>query len=69
MTIDNAWLTYSDDWTGSLEPGKVADMVVLDLADLWELEREPDRILEMGDRVLLTLVDGRPAFQRAGFAY
>lgn len=69
MTIDNAWLTYSDDWTGSLEPGKVADMVVLDLADLWELEREPDRILEMGDRVLLTLVDGNPAFQRAGFAY
>ena len=26
MTIDNAYLTYSDDWTGSLEPGKVADI-------------------------------------------
>lgn len=69
MTIDNAYLTYSDDWTGSLEPGKVADLVVLDLEDLWELEREPDRILEMGDRVLLTLVDGNPAFQRAGFGF
>ncbi len=69
MTIDNAYLTYSDDWTGSLEPGKVADLVVLDLEDLWELEREPDRILEMGDRVLLTLVDGNPAFQRGGFAF
>ena len=44
-------------------------MVVLDLEDLWELEREPERILEMGDRVLLTLVDGNPAFRRAGFAF
>jgi hypothetical protein len=69
MTIDNAYLTYSDDWTGSLEPGKVADLVVLDLEDLWELEREPDRILEMGDRVLLTLVDGNAAFRRGGFAF
>ena len=69
MTIDNAYLTYSDDWTGSLEPGKVADMVVLDLQDFRELERNPDRILEMGDRVLLTLVDGSPAFQREGFDF
>ena len=69
MTIDNAYLTYSDDWTGSLEPGKVADMVVLDLRDFRELEREPDRLLEMGDRVLLTLVDGSPAFQRDGFEF
>ncbi len=69
MTLDNAYLTYSDEWTGSLEPGKVVDLVVLDLRDLRELEREPDRILEMGDRVLLTLVDGTPAFRRAGFAF
>ena len=69
MTIDNAYLTYSDDWTGSLEPGKVADMVVLDLRDFRELEREPDRILEMGDRVLLTLVDGRPTHRREGFEF
>ena len=66
MTIDNAYLTYSDDWTGSLEPGKVADMVVLDLQDFRELERNPDRLLEMGDRVLLTLVDGNPAFPERG---
>ena len=42
-------------------------MVVLDLQDFRELERNPDRLLEMGDRVLLTLVDGNPAFQREGF--
>jgi predicted amidohydrolase YtcJ len=69
MTLNNAYLTYSDDWTGSLEPGKVADLVVLDLLDLWELESEPEQILGMADRVLLTLVDGRPAFQRAGFRF
>jgi hypothetical protein len=47
----------------------VADLVVLDLGDVWELEREPDGILGMADRVLLTLVDGNPAFRRAGFEF
>jgi predicted amidohydrolase YtcJ len=69
MTINNAYLTYSDDWTGSLEPGKVADLVVLDLTDLRELERNPEQILGMKDRIMLTLVDGRPAFQREGFPF
>jgi len=69
MTINNAYLTYTDDWNGSLEPGKVADLIVLDLQDFRELERNPERILEMGDRLLLTLVDGKPAFQREGFRF
>jgi predicted amidohydrolase YtcJ len=69
MTINNAYLTYSDDWLGSLEPGKVADLVVLDLADLAELERDPELILGMADRILLTLVDGKPSFQREGFPF
>jgi hypothetical protein len=69
MTINNAYLTYSDAWTGSLETGKVADMVVLDLTDLDTLERDPEQILGMADRVLLTLVDGKPAFQREGFPF
>jgi predicted amidohydrolase YtcJ len=69
MTINNAFLTYSDDWTGSLEPGKVADLVVLDLSDLRDLERDPELILGMRDRVLLTLVDGRPSYQRSGFQF
>jgi predicted amidohydrolase YtcJ len=69
MTINNAYLTYSDDWLGSLEPGKVADLVVLDLTDIRELERDPEQILGMADLVLLTLVDGRPAYQREGFQF
>jgi hypothetical protein len=44
-------------------------MVVLDLTDIRELERDPEQILGMRDRILLTLVDGRPAFQRQGFQY
>ena len=69
MTINNAYLTYSDEWNGSLEPGKVADLVVLDLQDIRELERNPERILDMEESILLTLVDGRPAFQAAGFRF
>ena len=69
MTINNAYLTYSDDWNGSLEPGKGADLVVLDIEDFWELERDPEQILGMADQILLTLVDGKPAFQREGFAF
>ena len=69
MTINNAYLTYSDDWNGSLEPGKVADLVVLDIEDFWELERDPEQILGMADRILLTLVDGKPAFQREGYTF
>ena len=44
----------------------MADLVVLELEDFCELERNPEEILEMGGRVLLTLVDGRLAFQREG---
>ena len=69
MTINNAYLTYSDEWNGSLEPGKVADLVVLDLQDIRELERNPERILDLEESILLTLVDGRPAFQAAGFRF
>jgi hypothetical protein len=47
----------------------VADLVVLDLTDIRDLERDPEQILGMRDRILLTLVDGRPAFQREGFPF
>jgi predicted amidohydrolase YtcJ len=65
-TIHGAHLTYEEDFKGSLEPGKAADLVVLDLEDIRELERSPDRLLEMDRRVLLTLVDGEKRFDRDG---
>ncbi|MFD0150090.1 amidohydrolase [Streptomyces sp. NPDC055721] len=53
-TIDAAWQDFADDWKGSLEPGKVADLCVLD-GDL--LTADPHGIPEMP--VLLTVMDGR----------
>ncbi|WP_411142484.1 amidohydrolase [Streptomyces sp. x-80] len=53
-TIDAAWQDFADDWKGSLEPGKVADLCVLD-GDL--LTADPHDIPEMP--VVLTVVDGR----------
>jgi predicted amidohydrolase YtcJ len=53
FTMGSAWACHRDTTTGSIEIGKLADLVVLDR----DLARErPDRI---GDaRVLLTLVEG-----------
>ena len=52
-TTGGAWANHLDDVTGSIEVGKLADLVVLDR----DLAREqPDRL---GDtRVLLTLIEG-----------
>ncbi|SFY48052.1 amidohydrolase [Streptomyces sp. F-1] len=53
-TIDAAWQDFADDWKGSLEPGKVADLCVLD-GDL--LAADPHDI--PGMPVVLTVLDGR----------
>ncbi|MFG3119014.1 amidohydrolase [Streptomyces sp. NPDC048197] len=53
-TIDAAWQDFADDWKGSLEPGKVADLCVLD-GDL--LTTDPHDIPEMP--VVLTVMDGQ----------
>ncbi|MEU1286953.1 amidohydrolase [Kitasatospora sp. NPDC005856] len=53
-TIDAAWQDFADDWKGSLEPGKAADLCVLD-GDL--LAADPRDIPTMP--VVLTVMDGR----------
>ncbi|MFF5406316.1 amidohydrolase [Streptomyces misionensis] len=53
-TIDAAWQDFADGWKGSLEPGKVADLCVLD-GDL--LTADPHDI--PGMPVVLTVLDGR----------
>lgn len=63
-TINGAYLTYDDDVRGSLEPGKLADLVVID-ADLLSVPAE--ELLGMGDRVMLTMVGGNVEFRRDGF--
>ncbi|MFE0102899.1 amidohydrolase [Streptomyces sp. NPDC059009] len=53
-TIDAAWQDFADDWKGSLEPGKAADLCVLD-GDL--LTADPHDIPRMP--VVLTVMDGK----------
>ena len=67
MTKGGSYLTYEDTWKGTLEVGKVADLVILDIDDIRELERNPDLVMEMEDRVLATIVDGRVVFRKDGF--
>ena len=57
MTINPAFASFSESRLGSLEPGKIADYVVLS-QDIMEVPE--DKILET--RVLATVLDGRPAF-------
>jgi predicted amidohydrolase YtcJ len=66
FTWNGAYLTYEEDFKGSLEVGKIADLVVLDLPDIRELERNPDLLFEMDERVLLTIVGGEMRFQKKG---
>ncbi|MBI4519737.1 MAG: amidohydrolase [Gemmatimonadetes bacterium] len=61
FTLNGAYLTYDEDVRGSLEPGKLADLVVVD-ANL--LEGAPAEILEMASRVLVTMVGGEIVYRR-----
>ncbi|MEU2544086.1 amidohydrolase [Streptomyces roseolus] len=57
-TIDAAWQDFADDWKGSLEPGKVADLCVVG-GDL--LAVDPHAIPELP--VVLTVLDGRIVYE------
>ncbi|TPQ17181.1 amidohydrolase [Streptomyces sporangiiformans] len=58
-TANAAWQDFADDWKGTIEPGKVADLCVLDrpLLDL-----DPHDITQV--EVDLTVFDGRVVFER-----
>ncbi|HZD18890.1 MAG TPA: amidohydrolase family protein, partial [Actinomycetota bacterium] len=60
FTIGSAYVNHLDGETGSIEPGKLADLVVVD-RNLFEHPAE--EIAEA--RVLLTLVEGEPVFEDA----
>ena len=59
-TLGGAWANHADDVTGSIEIGKLADLVVLDR----DIEREPADQLGAANAVL-TLVEGVPVFEAA----
>jgi hypothetical protein len=63
-TVNGAWLCHDEKVRGSLEPGKAADLIVLD-RDLFAVPSS-----EIGRaRVLLTLLDGRAVFRDPSFAF
>lgn len=64
LTINGAYATFDEDKRGSIEVGKIADLVVLDLQDIFELERNPELCFEMKDRVVMTMVDGETVFEQ-----
>ena len=61
-TINNAFLTFEEQIKGSIEPGKVADLVVLP-EDI--MTCPPKSIESM--RVLMTIVGGKIVYQQDGF--
>jgi predicted amidohydrolase YtcJ len=65
-TINGAYLTYEEEFKGSLEVGRVADLVVLDLPDIRMVEENPRLLFEMRDRVLMTMSDGVVRYRREG---
>jgi len=63
FTRGSAFVNFLDDVTGSIEPGKLADLVLLD-RDLFDRGTGP-----IGDaRVLLTMIEGDTVFAERGFA-
>lgn len=61
-TTNGAWLSHDEKTRGSLEPGKAADLIVLD-RDLYKV---PAREIARA-KVLLTLLEGRPVFRDPSF--
>jgi len=68
-TINGAYLTYEENFKGSLDVGKTADLVVLDLTDITMLEENPELCFEMKDRILLTMSDGIVRFRKDSFKF
>lgn len=61
MTINNAYITHEEDIKGSIEPGKLADLVVLSDDILTVAESD---IRELSP--LVTLLSGKVVYQRPG---
>jgi predicted amidohydrolase YtcJ len=57
-TINNAWMSFEDNVKGSLEPGKLADLIMVD-TDIMKCPVDDVR----NAKVLFTMVDGKVVWQ------
>ena len=62
QTINNAYTTFEEKTKGSIEPGKFADLVVLEQ----DIMTVPEKSIE-SMKVLATMVGGKIVYQRQGF--
>jgi len=62
QTINNAYTTFEEKTKGSIEPGKFADLVVLEQ----DIMTTPEKSIE-SMKVLATMVGGKIVYQRQGF--
>lgn len=65
-TINGAFAAYAEKERGSLEVGKLADFVVVDIPDFAQAEQNPELLRTLGSRVLVTVVDGKVRYQKEG---
>ncbi len=63
-TINGAYVRHQEKITGSIEPGKASDLIVLD-RNIFKVK--PEEIHTA--KVLLTLVDGKPVFVHDSFSF
>jgi len=61
QTINNAYTTFEEKTKGSIEPGKFADLVVLEQ----DIMTAPEKSIE-SMKVLMTMVGGKIVYQRQG---
>ena len=59
-TVWNAYAMFAEDHTGTIAPGKWADLTVMDIDPLRVGESDPGRLLD--GRILMTVVAGRVAW-------
>ena len=62
LTINNAWLTFEEKTKGSIEVGKLADLVLLP-EDIMTVEAKKIETMS----VLMTIVGGKVVYQQEGF--